>query len=239
MDRMSGTDGPHLRGGKRGAERAVLVLHGGREYSLTPTSSFQSPYLRMLDFYLSLRLRASSDTAVYLLRFRVRGWNPERAVPDPVTDARWALNRISAELPGVPIALLGHSMGGRTAFAVAEDPRVVGVCGLAPWLPVGEPLPPSDSTARFVIAHGTADPTTSAPLSLAYAERLRAQGNQVARFELPDAKHALLDKPRLWRRFATRTTLGLVGDGPLPDSVAAQLQDRSADLDADLTNDFA
>ena len=157
-----------------------------------------------------------------------------------MADARWALDRISAQLPGAPIALLGHSMGGRTAFAVADDPRVVGVCGLAPWLPDGEPLPPADSDARFVIAHGTADPTTSAPLSLAYAERLRAQGAAVARFELPDAKHALLDKPRLWRRFAVRTTLGLVGDRPAPGRRRAPVRhDVARPSTADLADAFA
>jgi dienelactone hydrolase len=238
MDRMPTLPEPKLRGGRAGARRAVLILHGGREHGLMPTSSRQSPYLRMLDFYLALKLRKASDTAVYLLRYRVRGWNPERHVPDPVADARWALDRISAELPGAPIAILGHSMGGRTAFAIAEDPRVIGVCALAPWLPEGEPLPPADSRARFVIAHGTADPTTSARLSLDYALRLRAQGSAVARFELLDAKHALLDKPRLWRRFAVRATLGLVGDRPMPPSVERQF-DNVAALDSDLSDAFA
>jgi len=203
-----------------------------------PTSSTQTAYLRMLDFYMSLRMHKSRQTAVYLLRYRVRGWNSERLVPDPVADARWALDQISAKLPGVPVTVLGHSMGGRTAFAIADDPRVIGVCGLAPWLPEGEPLPPADSPTRFVIAHGTADPTTSAPLSLAYAERLRAQGNAVARFEMSEAKHALMDKPGLWRRFAVRTTLGLAGDRALPEAVADQFR-RSASLDTDLADAFA
>ena len=37
----------------------------------------------------------------------------------------------------MPVVLLGHSMGGRTAVAVADDPSVVGVVALAPWLPAG------------------------------------------------------------------------------------------------------
>ena len=51
---------PHLRGGREGAARAVLVLHGGREHGRTPTSSWQLAYLRMLDVYGALR-RASTD----------------------------------------------------------------------------------------------------------------------------------------------------------------------------------
>jgi len=223
------TDGlePRLRGGRHGSVTgtpAVLILHGGRESSTTPTTGLQLSYLRMLDMYTGLR-RQAKDSAVYLLRYRVRGWNPTSPTPDPVADTRWALERISALHGDEPIALLGHSMGARTAFAVADHPQVIGVCALAPWLPQGEALPPVRPTARFVIAHGTADQMTSAALSKVYARRLRSAGAVVARFEFPGAGHALLDDPVLWHRFAVRTTLGLVGDGPLPPAIVAALGD--------------
>lgn len=224
---------PHLQGGNHDADRAILVLHGGREHGTMPTSITQLSYLRMLDLYAGLRHRSRS-TAVYLLRYRVRGWNPGKPVPDPVVDARWALDQISARHPLAPIALLGHSMGGRTAFAVSDHPQVVGVCGLAPWLPPGEPLPRVTGSAAYVLAHGTADKMTSPALSHAYARRLRAAGGRVARFELPDAKHAMLDQPALWHRFAVGTTLGLVGDGPLPTAVANQLDVADHDGSLDL-----
>jgi dienelactone hydrolase len=194
----------------------------------------------MLDFYAALRRSSTKATAVYLLRYRVRGWNAGPAGPDPVVDARWALDQVESRHPGATVALLGHSMGGRTAFAVAGDPRVVGVCGLAPWLPGGEPLPPPGSRARYAIAHGTADRMTSAAGSLQYAARLRRAGAAVARFELPEGKHALLDEVSLWRRFAVQTTLGLVGDRPLPDAVAGQLGETGAGgLATDLRTTFA
>jgi acetyl esterase/lipase len=202
---------------------AVLVLHGGREHSIQPTSSHQLSLVRMLDMYVGLR-RQSTGAAVYLLRHRVRGWNPDPSddgEPDPVVDARWALDQISDRHGAVRIGLLGHSMGGRTAFAVAADPRVVGVCGLAPWLPEGEPLVSARPGQRFVIAHGTSDRTTSAPASLLYAERLRAAGAAVARFELAGAGHALLCKAVRWHRFAVSVALGLAGDRQLPPAVRA------------------
>lgn len=202
---------------------AVLVLHGGREHGSQPTSRAQLSYLRMLDFTWGLR-KHTSAAAVYLLRYRVRGWNPGQAVPDPVVDAGWALDQIQEQHPGVPVAMLGHSMGGRTAFAVADRPDVVGVCGLAPWLPEAEPLPGVHAGQRFVIAHGTSDRMTSSPLSRLYAERMRHTGHQVARFELPGARHAMLDRPALWHQFSVRTTLGLVGDGPLPPGVEIALR---------------
>jgi alpha-beta hydrolase superfamily lysophospholipase len=202
---------------------AVLVLHGGREHSVRPTSSNQLSVLRMLDMYVGLR-RRSHGAAIYLLRHRVRGWNPDSTggkEPDPVVDARWALSQIHEWHGDVPVALLGHSMGGRTAFAAADDPQVVGVCGLAPWLPLGEPLVRARPGQRFVIAHGTSDKMTSAPASLVYAQRLRASGAAVARFELEGAKHSLLDQPLLWHRFAVAVPLGLVGDRELPAAVTA------------------
>lgn len=207
---------------------AILVLHGGREHSRQPTSSHQLAVLRMLDMYVGLR-RQSTGAAVYLLRHRVRGWNPDgtgRIDPDPVVDARWALDQITDRHGDLPIGLLGHSMGGRTAFAVAADPRVVGLCGLAPWLPPGEPLVEARGDQRFVIAHGTSDRMTSAPASLLYAERLRASGAQVARFELEGAGHSLLDRPLLWHRFAVEVPLGLVGDRDLPSAVSAAFAPR-------------
>jgi alpha-beta hydrolase superfamily lysophospholipase len=191
----------------------------------------------MFDMYWGLR-RASADAAVYRLRFRVRGWNAAETVPDPVRDAQYALDEIARRQPGAPIAILGHSMGGRTGFAVAEHPAVVGVCALAPWLPEGEPLAGGVGRVSYVIAHGTADRTTSPSLSLEYAQRLRAAGGRVARFELAGARHALLDRPRLWRRFAVATTLGLAGAAPLPPAVASAL-DHSADSSDDLSTDLS
>ncbi len=229
---------PRLRGGRRGdvtGTPAVLVLHGGRENSTAPTAGLQLSYLRMVDMYAGLR-RQAKQSAVYLLRYRVRGWNPASHTPDPVADTRWALQQISARHRDGPIALLGHSMGGRAAFAVADHPQVVAVCALAPWLPQNEALPPVKPHARFVIAHGTADRMTSAALSKVYTRRLRAAGAAAARFEFPGAGHAMLNDPVLWHRFAVRTTLGLIGDGPLPSAIAAALEVSGPD---DLTMTLA
>lgn len=221
---------PHLRGGSAGSSRVVLVMHGGSERNTQPTSGVQLSYLRMVDFYRSLRRASSPGTAVYLVRFRLRGWNADREVPDPVADATWALGEVTRRHPDASVALLGHSMGGRTAFAVAAHPSVVGVCGLAPWLPADEPLPERIGSTGFVIAHGTSDTTTSAPLSLTYAERLRAAGGRVARFEVTGGKHALVDHAGLWRRFAVSTSLGLVGDTRLTAPVSSALDSSTGSV---------
>ncbi len=234
----SWTDGarPTLLGGPNRAQRsagpraAVLVLHGGREASQDLTSSRQLAFLRMIDMYVGLR-RAASTTAVYLLRNRLRGWNAAAdADPDPVHDARWALGTIRAAVGAVPVVVLGHSMGGRTGFAIADDPQVVGAVALAPWLPDGEPLPPIRPEQSFVIAHGTSDTVTSAPASHDYAGRLRRAGARVAWFGLAGGRHALLGKPLLWHRFAVRSALGLAGDASLPAAVSAALSSQASDV---------
>lgn len=236
MRRMTETRSLSLRGGRKGARSAVLVLHGGRERSQMPTSPWQLSYIRMFDMYFGLR-KAAPQPAVYLLRYRFRGWNAEHGTPDPVSDALWALDRIGADVGDGPVALLGHSMGGRTAFAVSSYPSVVGVCGLAPWLPGHEPLPHVlRADQRFVIAHGSRDRMTSAPQSLLYAARLRRAGAAAARFELAGARHAMLDQPSLWRDFAIRTTLGLLGEAAMPAGVARALSGVAhTGLAADLT----
>jgi pimeloyl-ACP methyl ester carboxylesterase len=234
---VTSTATPVLRGGRRYARSAILVLHGGQEHNASPTSRWQLSYLRMLDMYVGLR-RWSRECAVYSLRYAVRGWNDSlKGTVAPVMDTRWALDRITSTHPGVPIALLGHSMGGRTAFAVADHPDVVGLCALAPWLPKTEPLP-QRLDKRFVIAHGTADPVTSPALSAAYARRLQHAGASIARFELAAGGHALLDRPALWHRFAVRTTLGLVGDLDLPAGVARALAGDSEAMLALPLEDF-
>jgi alpha-beta hydrolase superfamily lysophospholipase len=68
--------------------------------------------------------------AVWSLRNSVRGWNgPDKS---PLQDARWALRQIEGQHPGVPVFLVGHSMGGLTAVLAAEHPRVEAVVALAP-----------------------------------------------------------------------------------------------------------
>ena len=146
-------------GAKGAAVRAVvLVLHGGQERSTVPATRWYPAYWRMVPFARDLRRAGrGAGVAVWLMCNRYRGWNQPEL--DPVADARWALEAIRRAHPGVPVVLVGHSMGGRVALRVADDPAIAGVCVLAPWTPAGEPVAQlADRTV--LIAHGDRDRIT-------------------------------------------------------------------------------
>lgn len=212
---------PRLRKlGARGAATsgAVLVLHGGQENSKAPAAPWQPAYVRMVPF--ARDLRRAPGVAVWQLCNRYRGWNAPDL--DPVADARWALDRLREVHPDVPVVLVGHSMGGRVALRVADEPAVTGVCALAPWTPEGEPVAQlADRTV--LIAHGDRDRMTDPALSYTYAERAKEVTGAVARFDVRGEAHAMLRRYTEWTRLVRRFTLGVLGVVELDREIAEAL----------------
>lgn len=175
----------------------VLVLHGGAEHGADRIRPWSGPYLRMVQFAASISLMARAQgVEVRVLRNRMRGWNqPE--LP-PVQDARWALDRVREVHPDLPVALIGHSMGGRVSLRVADHPGVVGVCALAPWTTEKDWVEPVRGR-KLVIAHGSGDTITTPESSLSFARRA-AEVGPVLRYELPGEGHAMLRRPAVWNR---------------------------------------
>lgn len=180
-----------------GETRAIaLLLHGGRADSYDPVSALGLSPGRMLPFARALRDRGGPHgLAVWNLRNRYRGWNGEEM--SPVQDARWALAHIRREHPGVPVYLLGHSMGGLTALCVADDPQVEAVVALAPWLDGATPVE-RVAGRRILIVHGTKDRRTSPADSLAYARRAEGVAGSVHYVALKGAGHFMLRRLGLW-----------------------------------------
>ena len=150
------------------------MLHGGKADGLAPVDDGSASWRRsrwMMDHVHGRMNRAG--VSVWLLRYSIRGWNARVASPpSPVPDARWALDEVRRELGDVPVVLLGHSMGGRTAVAVADDPSVVGVVALAPWLPPDEPNA-GLAGKPFAAAHGRSDKITSFRQTRAFCRNAR------------------------------------------------------------------
>ena len=186
------------------ARAVILVLHGGMPRSLDPVNRYGPTVARMIPFTWSLT-RARRDVAVALLRYAVRGWNGRSA--HPVADARWALDRVAELYPGRPVAVVGHSMGGRTALHVMDHPAVDVVATLAAWVERRDPAHGRPGQSAF-LGHGSSDRITSPAGSRVMAGRLRSQGVDVT-LELVDGEnHALLRKARWWHRRVTAYVIG-------------------------------
>jgi len=187
----------------RGQARAtVLLLPGGRAEGLIPVRPWQLSQLRMLPIARGLHRRfGSRGVSVVTLRYRVRGWNGAQS--SPVRDARWALAELADRDGPMPVVLVGHSMGGRAAVRVADDPTVVAILGLAPWLPTDEPRIRLGGR-RLLVVHGTADRWTDPVASRAYVEAVAAAGGSAAWVAVPGAGHFMLRRRRRWRELAHR-----------------------------------
>jgi alpha-beta hydrolase superfamily lysophospholipase len=192
--------------------RAVaLMLHGGAERGPDPIDERSLAFrrTRWMTTVISGRL-ARAGVRSAMLRFRVKGWNADRvAVPSPVADARDALAHLRAQLPDLPIVLVGHSMGARTAAWVADEPGVVGVVGLAPWLPPDDPV---DALAgkHLVAAHGRRDRITSARATDAYVRRAERVAASARFLDMGPLGHYMVAGVRRWNATAVSATLSIV-----------------------------
>ncbi|WP_369184927.1 alpha/beta hydrolase [Streptomyces sp. Y1] len=148
---------------------------------------------------------------IALVRYRHRGWNGDHA--HPVQDALRALDDLSALAPGVPVVLIGHSMGGRAALAVAGRDAVRGVVALAPWCPRGEPVAHLRGRAA-VFLHDEADPVTSAAQTWDFARRAAAGGADVQCVPMPAGGHAMLRGAGRWHELAADYTGALLAWAP-------------------------
>jgi predicted esterase len=193
-----------------GSPRAlILMFHGGKDRSSEAVGGRSLSWQRSLAMQRAIAPHAHAEgISVWLLRYRQRGWNGGR---DPIADARWALDQVRAEHSGVPLTLLGHSMGARVAVHVADDPQVQGVVGLAPWLPGGESIN-ALAGRHLVVAHGRSDRITSFTATAAYVERARAVAASAEMHDMGPVGHYMLKGAAAWNAVAWSASLGVLAD---------------------------
>lgn len=192
-----------------GQTRAVaLVLPGGRVRSHARSRPWHLSAVRMIPFARSLHVAgADHGLAVWTVRYRYRGWNGTEA--SPVEDVRWALDEVRSRHGDVPVALVGHSMGGRAAIRVAADVSVRTVVALAPWLPPDEPYEGLRGRSVLIL-HGSRDSTTDPAASLALAERA-APFASVRLVEIRGDGHPMLRQAARWHRLTSEFVIGTLG----------------------------
>ena len=195
---MTASGAPHLSLPRLDTRtRAVaLLLHGGAEVGTEPVARWAGPPLRMVPFGWSIR-RHARNVGVARMRYRRRGWNG--AAADPLADVEYALTQIDRRRPGLPVVLVGHSMGGRAAILAAGDPQVVGLVALAPWIHRDDPV---DQLAGKDVAvlHGTDDHRTSPEGSARFAATIGAIARSVEYVSIPGGDHAMLRHAATWHR---------------------------------------
>jgi acetyl esterase/lipase len=210
-----------VRAAEGETKAVVLVLGGGRANSFDPSDPSQLTALRMRPFATTLHRRGRRrGVAVWTVRYRYRGWNGlDRS---PVADVQWALDEVRRRHGDVPVVIVGHSMGGRTALAVGGDPSVQGICALAPWTERADPV---DQLAgkTILVVHGTLDMVTSPRGSRAYARHAAAAGAAVGYIAMPGEMHAMVLRWSVWHRLASGFALGVLGFAPMPRRITRAL----------------
>ncbi|HSE09020.1 MAG TPA: alpha/beta fold hydrolase [Nocardioidaceae bacterium] len=189
----------------------VLMLHGGQANSHAPVGDRSASWRRSRWMQRQIADRAHAQgVGLWLLRYGRRGWNADTGPePSPVTDARWALDEVGRELGSLPVVLLGHSMGARTAVAVADHRQVTGVVALAPWLPAQEPVRPL-AGRRFAAAHGRADRITSFKATAEFVRRAESVAESTELVDMGRVGHYMFRRLRAWNDFGLGRSLNFL-----------------------------
>ncbi len=193
----------------RDPEGVVLLLHGGgSRRDSAAVSPTQLSVLRMLPVAQRVRRAGRGRLAVYRLLNSVRGWDAGRT---PVQDVDWALDQVRTDLPNLPVALVGHSLGGRAALLAGARPAVRAVVALNAYV---FPDDAPDLRGRKVLfVHGDEDRIASLPKAENVARRLM-RTTDVGFVTVTGGKHAMLANGATFERAAADFVAAtLHGDG--------------------------
>jgi pimeloyl-ACP methyl ester carboxylesterase len=172
--------GAEIRIRNGSAPLAVVLVNGG---SARPVPGTWSATSELLASELAPRFPRLAFVEV---RYRIKSW---QEIDSCFEDAVAALDLVDR-----PTLLVGFSMGGAVSIGVAGDPRVVGVLGLAPWIPGQLPLDGLIGK-RLDVLHGSWDrylpgiPGVNASSSQRGFDRARAVGVEGTYALIPRGLH--------------------------------------------------
>jgi pimeloyl-ACP methyl ester carboxylesterase len=211
LDTTSSRPGVDVHPARGTTTAVVLVLHGGKADSVEPSQPQHLSSRRLNPFVRALHTQgADHGIAVWKVRYRVRGWNGRDR--SPAHDARWALAEVRRRHGDVPVVLVGHSMGGRAAVHVLDDPSVIGAVLLCPWLPA-EPVEGARGK-QVVLAHAVLDRWTSPRETRAWAEAARPVARALSYVRVRRTGHFMLRRAGLWTDLAVGLALSWLGTDP-------------------------
>ncbi len=170
---------------------AVVCVNGGQ------ASEVEGTWSASLEWLVGRLAPQFPRIAFAEVRYRIKSW---KRLDDCVADARAAIRTVGAERT----LLLGFSMGGAVSISAADEPGVVGVLGLAPWIPDRLALEALRGK-RFDVLHGSLDrwlpgiPGVSASSSRRGFERARALGVEGSYALIPGALHGVALRARSGR----------------------------------------
>lgn len=188
----------------------VIVAHGGAsrrgKATVSPT---QLSVLRMIPVAQRIARAGNGGLAVHRLLNSRRGWDASHT---PVNDIEWALGEVGARYgAGTPVALVGHSLGGRAAILAASQPSVRSVVALSAFVYPADADRVKLHNRQILFVHGLRDRIAPVQRARHLARRL-ALWNDVGFVAIPAGKHAMLAKRRTFELaaagFVTTTLLG-------------------------------
>src|SRR4249919_212075 len=162
---------------------AVVCVNGGQAAEVEGTWSAS------LEWLVERLAPLFPDLAFAEVRYRIKSW---KRLDDCVADARAAIRAVGAERT----LLLGFSMGGTVSISAADEPSVIGVLGLAPWIPDRLSVEPIRGK-RLDVLHGSLDrylpgiPGVSPVLSRRGFDRALAVGATGTYELIPGALHGI------------------------------------------------
>lgn len=182
---------------------AVVCVNGGQ------AAEVQGTWSASLEWLVRRLARRFPELRFGEVRYRVKSWS---RLDLCVEDARAAIRECGARAT----LLLGFSMGGAVAAGAADEPSVVTVVGLAPWLPDRLDLGGLRGR-RLAVVHGSLDrplpgvPGVGAAMSRRAVERARRSGVEATHTVLSGALHGVavrgpggrllpLPRARSWER---------------------------------------